>query len=181
MLELLELMDQIKLDEVRQAAKTPARYVKLWENLSIDTLGPKQYRRRLAPLYRGILDILRGADKRLLVHYDGQLRVISEDLAELDIDGIDSFTEPPEGDMTVADARAAWPDKFLWIHPNLHLYSLPEDELRQAVSRICREAGGRRYCLMISEEVPPEWQRSVPVVLRTLEEHRGPTRFGNHG
>ncbi len=169
LIELLEVMTAIKLNEIRAAAETPATQIKLWENLSIDTLGPVQFRHRLAPLYRQIIDILDAAGKRLLVHYDGQLRVIADEIAALGFDGIDSFTEAPEGDMSVGEARAAWPEKFLWLHPNLGWYSRPDEELAAQVRRVVREAGPSRFCLMISEEVPPDWQRSVPTVLRTLE------------
>jgi hypothetical protein len=130
--------------------------IKLWENLSTETLGPVHYRRHLVPLYRDILDILGAASKRLLVHYDGQLRVIADDIAALDIDGIDSFTEAPEGDMTVAEARAAWPEKFLWLHTNLGWYDLPEAEFAQKLNGMVEAAGMTRYCLMISEEVPSD-------------------------
>ncbi|MEA3399690.1 MAG: uroporphyrinogen decarboxylase family protein [Armatimonadota bacterium] len=169
LMELLEVMTAITLDEIREAAKTSARQIKLWENLSIETLGPRHFRTHLVPLYRQIIDILDAAGKRLLVHYDGQLRAIAEDIAELDIDGIDSFTEAPEGDMTVAEARTAWPDTFLWLHPNLGWYERGEEELRRQVRRVCAEAGPTRYCLMISEEVPPKWQATVPAVLDELE------------
>lgn len=167
--ELLEIMTAITLDEIRAAATTPATQIKLWENLSIETLGPAVFRRHLAPLYRQIIEILGAAGKRLLVHYDGQLRVIADDIAALGFDGIDSFTEPPEGDMSVAQARAAWPEMFLWLHPNLGWYALPDAELAARVRGMVRAAGPRRFCLMISEEVPPDWERSVPAVLRTLE------------
>ena len=169
MMELLELMNEIKLEEIRRAAETPATQIKLWENLSIETLGPAHYRRRLTPIYKQILDILDAAGKRLLVHYDGKLRPVAEDIAALDIDGIDSFTEPPEGDMTAAEARAAWPDKFLWLHPNLHAYRLPEDRFAEKIAQFAREAGPSRFCLMISEEIPPEWETKVPLALQTLE------------
>ena len=173
MMELLEVMNAIKLDEIRCAAKSPAWQIKLWENLSIETMGPVVYRKNLVPLYRQILDILSTEDKRLLVHYDGQLRVIADDITALDIDGIDSFTEPPEGDMTIKQARVSWPDKFLWVHPNLGWYSLPEVELKVHIRRAVKAAGPTRYCLMISEDIPPDWQRTVPAVLNTLDESAG--------
>ena len=169
MMELLEQMAEIKFEEVRQAATTSASQIKLWENLSIETLGPVHYRRHLAPMYRQIVDILDAAGKRLLVHYDGQLRVIAGDVAALGFDGIDSFTEPPEGDMTAGEARAAWPQAFLWLHPNLGWHDLPRTKLAAQVRRIAREAGPYRFCLMISEEVPATWRKSVPVVLEALE------------
>jgi hypothetical protein len=168
MMELLEVMNAIKLEEVRCAAKSPAQQIKLWENLSIETMGPRCYRQHLVPLYRQILDILNAAGKRLLVHYDGNLRGIADDIAALDLDGIDSFTEPPEGDMTVAEARAAWPDKFLWVHPNLGWYQLAPEALVEHIRRVAHDAGPTRACLMISEDIPPDWERTIPAILATL-------------
>lgn len=168
-MELMEAMAEIKLDEIRQAVKTPATQIKLWENLSIETVGHVHYRRHLAPLYRKILEITDAANKKILVHYDGKLRVITEDIAALGFDGIDSFTEAPEGDVTVREARLAWPEKFLWINPNLNLYRLPEKDLVEHVQRLVNDAGRRRCCLMISEDVPQNWQTSVPIVLDCLE------------
>jgi len=169
MMNLLSLMNEIKLEEIRRAVETPPAQIKLWENLSIETLGPAHYRRYLVPLYKQILDIMRSAGKRLLVHYDGKVRVIADDIAALDIDGIDSFTEPPEGDMTVAEARAAWPGKFLWVHPNLDAYRLLDDHFVEKIRRLAREAGPSRFCLMISEEVPPDWETKIPLALKALE------------
>ena len=170
MMDLLGMMNEIKLEEIRRAVETPPAQIKLWENLSIQTLGPAHYRRRLVPIYKRIFEIADAAGKRLLFHYDGKLRAVAEDIAALDIDGIDSFTEPPEGDMTAAEARAAWPDKFLWVHPNLHVYRLPDDRFVETIRRLAREAGPRRFCLMISEEIPPEWETKVPLALQALEE-----------
>jgi hypothetical protein len=133
-------------------------------------MGPQLYRRHLVPVYRRLVPLLERTGHKLQVHYDGKLRGIAADIAALPFDGIDSFTEPPEGDMSVADARAAWPDKFLWIHPNLGLYRLPEKEMLSNFARLVRDAGGRRFCLMISEEVPPDWARTVPALLEWLQQ-----------
>ena len=169
LMELLELMTELTLEKLRQAVKGPARYIKLWENLAIEMIGVRQYRKRLVPMYGEILRILAEADKRLLVHYDGKLRVIADEIAALDIDGIDSFTPPPEGDMSVAEARACWPDKFLWMHPPLGWYREDRAVLTRRVKGMVRDAGPRRFCLMISEDVPPDWEESVPAVLEALE------------
>ena len=169
LMELLELMTELTLEKFRQAVKGPARYVKLWENLAIEMIGLRQYRQRLVPMYGEILKILEEADKRLLVHYDGKLRVIADEIAALDIDGIDSFTPPPEGDMSVAEARACWPDKFLWMHPPLGWYREDKATLAERIRNMVRDAGPRRFCLMISEDVPPDWEESVPAVLEALD------------
>lgn len=167
--ELIDVMNEIKLEEIRQAARTPATQIKLWENFSIDTLGHVHYRRHLAPLYRQILAITGKAGKKLQVHYDGRLKVIAPDIAALALDGVDSFTEPPEGDLSTREARNAWPDKFLWQNINLNWYSLPEKELAANLRRVVRDAGKSRHCLMISEDIPPNWQKTVPAVLKILK------------
>jgi len=167
--DLLESMTAIKLEEFRQAVKTPASQIKLWENLSIETMGPVYYRKHLVPLYKQILEITGKAGKRLQVHYDGQSRIISQDIAALDFDGIDSFTEPPEGDMLTCEARKAWPDKFLWQNINLNWYELSPEKFKENLHRVINEAGRKRHCLMISEEVPQNWQESVPLVLDILD------------
>ena len=167
LMELLELLTDLTLRKLREAVQTPARFIKLWENLTIEMLGPSNYRRWLVPLYRRILDILRAANKRLLVHYDGKLRAITPDIAALDFD-IDSFTPPPEGDLSVVEARAAWPEKFLWLHPSLGWFREPRPTLLEHIRHMVRDAGPRRFCLMISEDVPENWQEQVPAVLDAL-------------
>ncbi len=168
LMELLELMEELFMRHALEAVKTPARYIKLWENLSIETLGPSHYRRWLAPIYRKMFDIFDKAGKRLLVHYDGKLSLIADDVAELDIDGLDSLTPPPEGDMSVEQARSKWSDKFLWLHPPLGWYREDSNTLRQLIRSMVRHAGPRRFCLMISEDVPPDCRNTVPVVLDEL-------------
>jgi hypothetical protein len=172
LMELIELMTDLKLREFRAALLTPARQIKLWENLSIETMGPLWYRQYLVPIYHKIFDILDGTDTRLQVHYDGKLRIIADQVKRLPFDGLDSLTPPPEGDMTTAEARACWPDKFLWLHPTLDWYSRPLPELVANVLRMVRDAGPARYCLMISEEVPPDWETTIPAILEALGELR---------
>ncbi|MDD5597904.1 MAG: hypothetical protein PHV82_08165 [Victivallaceae bacterium] len=170
MLSLMEVMEDLKLEEFRQAVKTPCPQIKLWENLSLETIGPYYYKRYLESIYRKIIPIMDGAGKKLLVHYDGKLRMAADIIAGLSIDGIDSLTEAPEGDLTVAQAREYWPEKYFWINPGLNRYRLPLPELKDHIRRMMREAGDRRYCLVISEEVPWDCGNTVPAVLETIME-----------
>jgi len=169
LMHLLELMNDLKLREFRAALQTPACHLKLWENLSIETMGPITYRQFLVPLYEKIFAVLEGTGRRLQVHYDGKLRVIADQIRGLPFDGLDSLTPPPEGDLATAEARALWPDKFLWLHPTLDWYGLPIPQLVARVRQMVRDAGPTRYCLMISEEVPPNWATTVPAILEGIQ------------
>ncbi len=162
-------MDDITCREFELIASGPARHVKLWENLTIETMGPALYRKYVVPTYARIFGILRPSGKKLCVHYDGKLRLIAEDIARLEFDGLDSLTPPPEGDLGIAEARNLWPGKFFWLHPCLGWYEMPEKELVRRVREMVKGAGPSRFCLMISEEVPRDWVRTVPAVLRALE------------
>ena len=169
LLELLEVMNDLMIDAIKCTLKSKATQIKLWENLSIETMGPNLYRKHLVPIYKRIFEAIEGAGKKIQVHYDGKLNVISEDIAQIPFDGIDSLTPAPEGDMIISEARQKWPDKFFWLHPSLSWFHLPEDELRNNIRKIAGDAGPTRYCMMMSEDVPPDWEKTVPIVLDTLK------------
>jgi len=168
LLELLELMDDRTVEKFRCVLPAEATHIKLWENLSIETMGPKHFCERLVPVYRKIFALLDGSGKRLQVHYDGKLQAIAGEISGLPFDGLDSFTGPPEGDLSPAEARELWPDLFLWFHPNLGWYALPEAQLEQRIAAALHDLGPRRYCLLISEEVAPQWRRGIPRILEIL-------------
>jgi hypothetical protein len=171
LMELVEMMNAQQLDIFRLVRQTPLVHLKLWENLSIETIGHHAYRRFLVPHYRAILELLEGSGKQLQVHYDGQLRSIAQDIAELGFAGIDSLTPPPEGNLSVAEARAFWPGKFFWLHPSLTAYCQGREPLLKTIRQMMQEAGSR-FCLMISEEVPFDPMRTIPWVLEELEQQR---------
>jgi hypothetical protein len=169
LMELLEMMNEQLVEAFRCVSKTKAIHIKLWENLSIETIGPDMYRKYLVPLYNRIIKMLDGTGKNLQVHYDGKLHLIADDIGKLGFHGIDSLTTPPEGDMSIAEARRYWPEKFLWIHPSLGLDALPDDKVIDNIMQMVQEAG-YGFCLQLSEEVPPNWKRTIPLILKTLKQ-----------
>jgi hypothetical protein len=166
---LIEAMNDIFLREFAHISRMRVEHVKLWENLSLETMGPALYRKHLVPLYRRLLGML-GPERKLSVHYDGKLSRVAADIAALPIYGIDSFTPPPEGDMGTAEARAAWPDKYLWLHPPLGWYTEGEGRLAANLRSMVRDAGGSRFCLMISEDIPRDPDRTIPLALEALRD-----------
>ena len=85
----------------------------------------------------------------------------------------DRFTDrPPEGDLTPSEARSLWPDLFLWVHPNLGWFNASGSDLSDSIRRVVA-AAGVRSCLMISEDIPPSWEVTVPRVIETLRRAGG--------
>jgi EAL domain-containing protein (putative c-di-GMP-specific phosphodiesterase class I) len=87
---------------------------------------------------------------------------------------IESLTPPPEGDLTLAEARAVWPDKLFWSNINVACYELPPRELREEVLRRVEQAAvdGRMLAFEVSEQYPDNWKESLPAVLEALEQTR---------
>ena len=91
-------------------------------------------------------------------------------LAETGFAGLESLTEPPEGDLTLAQARAAFPDKVFWANINVGLYALSPTKLRRWVRERVQAAApdGCGLVFEISENLPANWREAIPVVLQAL-------------
>jgi hypothetical protein len=169
--ELFELYDALKaqfLAEQRLIAAGPGRYVKWLENLTIQNIGPQRYRELLMPVYREGVPILEAGGKRVMVHYDGQLQVVADQIAEAPFHIVESLTEPPEGDIAFDRCRALWPDKALWCNINAEIYERPTSLLWEAVAEKRERAGRRAVAFEISESLPRNWKETVPVIVDLL-------------
>ncbi|MBN1348831.1 hypothetical protein JXJ21_05430 [candidate division KSB1 bacterium] len=173
----LELPELLELYEIRKdffrrenalIAAGPGKYVKWLENLTIDMLGPKRYQQLLLSVYDECVPVLEASGKRVMVHYDGELKQIADLIARAPFHIIDSLTEPPEGNLMFDECRRLWQDKVFWANINVALYYGAEEELRQALIDKRDRAGKRAFAFEISEKLPAHWQRVIPVILDTL-------------
>lgn len=163
------LTDQL-MENCRLIAAGPGDYVDLLENLTAESWGPKRFTHYHLPVYEKILPILHAGGKTVFTHMDGQLACLAELIAQTEIDGIESLTQPPEGDMTYAQARRAWADKLFLANINVSKYDLPPAALQQAVRQMAQDASpdGRLLVFEISEDLPQRWRQSIPVILDVL-------------
>jgi hypothetical protein len=167
---LYDVLQNQFLEEQRLVAAGPGRYVAWFENLTIGMLGPSRYGDLLVPVYEKAVPIHTACDKKVMVHYDGQLKVIADQIAEAPYAIIDSLTEPPEGDMTFDECRRLWPNLVFWANINVDLYYRPFKELREAIIAMRERAGKKGFAFEISEDLPTNWEESILVVLKTLQE-----------
>ena len=153
-------------------ADGPGRYVHMTENMTAETWGGERFRRFHKPVYDKILPVLHRGGKKLYAHYDGKLKSVVHVIGETSMDGVESFSEPPEGDMTYREIRSALPGKYIWSNISLNLFLLPDGELRQWVREAALSAAPdkRLFALAILEDIPPNWREKIPVILDALEE-----------
>jgi hypothetical protein len=159
---------------VEIVAEGPGRYVACMENFTAETLGPRRYEEFLLPVYDECFSVLHDAGKIVGCHYDGRTASCKDQIDRAPIDLIESLTPPPEGDQTLAQARAAWPDKLFWSNINVACYDLAPEELKRVVLERVEEAApdGHRLAFEVSEQYPDNWKTSMPVVLEALKETR---------
>jgi len=110
--------------------------------------------------------------ERTGVHFDANTRLLAPGIARSRMDYIEAFTPAPTCDMTVAEARLAWPDKVLWINfpSSVHLESI--EAIEATTRQILREAApGDRFLIGITEDVPEDrWQANLAAILRVIRE-----------
>ena len=180
---LAEALEAQLLERCRLTAAGPGRFVSLLENFTAESWGAARFRQYHLPVYAKLLPVFEAAGKRVFPHYDGQLACVASLLAEAGFPGIESLTEPPEGDMTLAQARAALPGEVLWANINVGLYARPPAELRRWVHERVRAAtpNGCGLAFEISEDLPPNWREVIPVVLEALQPDRQTPRATQSG
>jgi hypothetical protein len=152
-------------------AASPADRASYGGNIVPEMLGPDRIRDCVLPCWNAFAERLHEKGKILGEHLDDKNRLILDIVRDSKLDYVEAFTPPPDCNVTVAEARKAWPGKALWINfpSSVHLQS--DETIRQATLEIVKQAGDRKGFLMgVTEDVPREhFARSVSVILEALD------------
>jgi hypothetical protein len=173
--DVLRLYEALAEDHRRKmypmVAESPALIVDYCGNISQEVIGLRRFEQLVRPLFDEFADLLHARGKLLGVHFDGRMKSLAPAVAASHIDFIEAFTPAPNGDMSVAEARAAWPDKALWINfpSSAHLES--PDVVEETARGILREAApGHKFLIGITETVPSDrWQASFLAIMRAIQ------------
>ena len=103
---------------------------------------------------------------------DGNLKLLKESIAESGIDFVEAFTGKPMFDLSVAEAREAWPDKVLWINYTSCFHVAGPKAVKEHTLNLLRQAyPGDRSLISITENVPDEVRKeSFAEIAQTLLE-----------
>ena len=126
LLEMLAMLDERLRDLTDQMAALPVEILLAPDNLDGQYISPRAFREHLAAGYRQAADVLHDRGKRLVVHVGGPAGRLLPLLAEAGVDAVEGVAGPPQGDTSLAEARAA-------AGPNLVLWGgIPQDLLLDA-------------------------------------------------
>ena len=137
-------------------------------NVSPEVVGLDRFEKYVLPHYKELAEILHAQGKLVGVHFDAHTRRIREAIAGSQIDFIGAFTPAPESEMSVMEARAAWPNKVLWINfpSSTHLEDLCR--IKEITRQILRQtAPGDRFLVGITEMEPANvWQKRYRAIAK---------------
>lgn len=156
------------------AAEAPVEILQSADNITSDVVGRERFRQYCVPCYERHMRRLAGTGKRLAVHMDGRLRSLMQDIAAAPFDIVEALTPSPMGDVSVGEARRAWPNKALWLNFTSAMHLQPNEVIEAHTRQLIEEAGDKRgFAIGITEDVPLEHcARSLRAISRTIQAMR---------
>lgn len=86
---------------------SPIRIINFGDNLHGGTLPPEWFKKYVLPVYQKRCRRLHDAGKFVHSHWDGNTRSLLPFAQETGLDGIEAITPKPQGDVTLAEIKAA--------------------------------------------------------------------------
>jgi len=173
--DLMESLDRKYLEMYKIIAHSPAKIVRVGDNIDGVMISPGLFEKYLLPYYNKYADILKEKGKTVISHMDGRLKRLKELVAKTKLDAIEAFTPPPMGDLPVKEAREAWKDKVVWINFPEEVFLRTAEEIRDYTLKLLEEmAPGLGYIISITEDIHQDhFRKGIEAVTETLY------RYGN--
>ncbi len=152
-LEYLEIQETYHKKVAEIAADCPTDLVLINDNIT-NTISPKYYREFCTAYYQIYAEAFQGTGKVLAVHHDGLLKRLSHEIADAPFSIVDSFTVPPSGDLSLAEAKASWPGKIPFVNLPPHLAWSSPEELRREYGGIVDTWGDTGMVIVHVEDFP---------------------------
>jgi hypothetical protein len=172
---LLETAGRLYDRHIQLAAESPAEIIWFGDNVTARLISPKLYERFCIPTYARAMPQMRSAGKIPIAHYDGSNRPLLKGIAQTDLPVIEAFTPPPMGDLDVAEAKAAWSEKVIWVNFPGNMFLEPFEKIRQyTLDLLEKGAPGGRLVIGCTEEFPlDEFEKTFSAVGRAMAEFEG--------
>ena len=154
-------------------AESPALHANYGGNVVPAVIGLETFETYFVPHYNEAAEVMHRNGKLIGCHLDDNCSLLADAIAGTDLDYIEAFTPAPDTDMTLGQAREAWPDKVLWLNYPSSLHLQPDAEIEQATVDMLNDAGAVDGLLIgITEDIPTHrWTDSCRAIIDGLERH----------
>ncbi|MCL4415542.1 MAG: hypothetical protein M1365_02405 [Actinobacteria bacterium] len=175
--EILKLYDAIvrtRRDTYEIVAQSPVDFICYGGNVTPQIISPENFKKYYIPHYEEAAEVMHKKGKFLACHFDANMRILKDMIAETPLDIIEAFTPFPDTDMTLKEAKLAWPNKVLWINFPSSLHLASEETIFEATGKIIDESKSEKLILGITEDVPEDkWQRNYQVIMDAIDKKSG--------
>ena len=162
-------------------AESPLSHANYGGNVVPEIISPENFETYYVPHYNEAAEVMHRHGKLIGSHFDGNCRLFAEAVAACGLDYVEAFTPAPDTDLSLAEARAAWPDKVLWINFPSSVHLRPDDQVeRFTVEMLDGLEQGDGLIVGITEDIPRDrWQGSCKAIMDGLERHarENPARY----
>ena len=154
-------------------AQSPALHANYGGNVVPEIVGLANFQRYYVPHYDEAAEVLHQHGKLIGCHFDANCGLLAGAIAGTELDYVEAFTPAPDTDMTLSQARAAWPDKAIWVHFPSSVHLRPDAEVEQKAVDLLNELDGVDGILVgITEDMPPQrWRDSCRAIMDGLARH----------
>ncbi|MCK4417842.1 MAG: hypothetical protein KAV99_06710 [Candidatus Latescibacteria bacterium] len=151
-LEACDRRDDRLIDE---ALKLPCRIFNLGDHATNEFTPPPILKKYLLPRWQHIADRLHAEDRFVHTHWDGNSRLMLPFLHETRLDGVESLTPAPMGDMTLEQMKEAVGDRMSVLDLLPAIDFLPNRPLKEVLefTRRVIDMFAPRLILGISDEI----------------------------
>lgn len=176
--EILKIYDVIteKRREIYPiVAESPVLHANYGGNVTPEIIGLETFEKYYVQHYNEAAEVMHKNGKLIGCHFDANCRLLSKAIAGSDLDYIEAFTPAPDTDMTLKEARDAWPDKVIWMNfpSSVHLSS--DETIIDTTLNMLGELDSTDGIIMgITEDIPlNRWQKSCTAIMDGLEKFSG--------
>lgn len=172
LMELYQALLAARRRRLAILAESPAQFAVVDGNIEMSVVGAERFARYYAPPIEEACRIVHDGGKLAGAHLDANNRLLAEPMARLPVDIVESLTPPPDCDLSIAQARAVWPEKILMVNFPSSVHLGGPDAVRRTARRLvaqARRAG--RVILGVIEDVPR--QDTLPVLAEAVRDFGG--------
>jgi hypothetical protein len=154
-------------------AASPVSHVNYGGNVTPEIIGLNTFEQYYVPHYNEAAAVMHAAGKLIGCHFDANCKRLSRAIGATDLDYIEAFTPAPDTDMTLGEARQAWPDKVIWVNFPSSVHLQPDHVVEEKTVALLNELPSIDGMIMgITEDMPPErWRDSCRAIMRGLDRH----------
>lgn len=157
---LIEALTEQQRQILALAVDCPAQAIEVGANYDEQMTPPPVFDRFFAPLYGEARQLLSTGDKILVVHGDGEMKVLLEKLMACGVQVVEALTPKPMTSIDVAETRRLWKDRVtMWggLATVVLTETFSEDEFERFLDDLFRAvAPGDRFILGFGDNVPTD-------------------------